>query len=292
MRPGPLPLVLFLALQACVLVPIAEDEPYRNERLTSLDHTSSTRADVLFAFGEPTRLFDRERVFIYETLQSQALLVLFSLGVSFETLELLVAEFDDAGRSVGLTALSQGSQVGLYASPFVSHADLAESTACVPSGLCIELEQGVAVAPSPRDQDAKGFLPGNGYVLYVFREIVADVPEEGLEELERELLAFGVDDRTAGVLMDGGFYRVEASPGVHNNVVWRTAVFAGRPRLIKPLARTALRCAAGELHFVRLGGGRGFRRSEAVFDPITMSVTSQEQGRRAIEQRKLLLPRF
>lgn len=129
-----------LALTACIPVPLADPDPYREETIGVLG-PGATQADVLFTLGDPFWTHNEDQVFVYasDEMKMGYLIILGNQtagGVSGGVVSkrhLLVIEFDDDGRVCQLEKLDLGIGMTIAGTETVGYDDVV----CTSWKLCL-----------------------------------------------------------------------------------------------------------------------------------------------------------
>ena len=294
---------MFVWLQGCAVIPIMEDEPFKDKSVTELEPGQVNKADVLIALGDPAIVYDQENVFLYTDDQVHAVWFIIAGGVGgagaiggvIATRYFLVFEFDEQGQVARRAAIPYGVQHdwGTTSSTGPSCvADLADGKACVPSGLCIADNSGLKVfATTKRDADAKAFKPSSRCTVYAYRD------DSGEKKYMGAIYVFRLrfDHQFAGMLYPDGYHRFEVAPG-HHEIAIDGRFIASREQLTTPpnFERVRFRCKAGDIRYVRFhtktgSNWMGYLNFSIEAGMIEAGMIEAEQARVAILKKRLVL---
>ena len=277
----------FLWLQGCAVIPVMQDEPFKDKTVTNLEPGEADKADVLMALGEPGQVYDRDKLFIYSDDQIHAVwfMVLgggYSAGIvggAIGTRHFLVFEFDEKGRVTDRAVMPYGTQYAagmLNFSKGVGGALVhAEGPACVPSGVCIGDERATRVfAREAQEREVKQFVPNDRCTVYLYRDDTVDLPRFG---------GIVFDHHFVGRLDSEDFFRIETNPG-HHAVVVKYDTFS---QLTVDFKQLKFRCRAGDVLFVRarlpqysIWGGKSK-------NPYGLKLVAPSEGRAVIAGKRL-----
>lgn len=289
-------LLMFIGLPGCAVIPVLQDEPFKDETVTELEPGQVNRADVLMALGEPAKVYDREKVFLYTENQVHAVWFMVigagynagMIGGGFTTRHFLVFEFDEHGRVAQRTAIPYGAQNFVGATDFrnggIVPISSPKGSACLPSGLCVADALGDKVFANPeRDAEAKIFRRSSNCTVYAYRD------NPGLKPITSVAPIFGYhlkfDHQFAGMLIPNGYHRFEVAPGYHEITVNSRIAFSTMP----VLKRVRFRCKAGDVRYLRFRIPPHSIWTGKFETPFEAGIVEAEQGRAAILEKHLLL---
>jgi hypothetical protein len=271
--PTCLPLGLALVASGCLYVPVtSREQGFADQQTAELAAGETSRARVVEMFGEPVAAFEGGATWVYAD-QGQSARWLF-LGFGQTPYALTERETED-----------HFLRIDFDASGTVAHWETAHAKhkqACSSSGICTG--HGMSVLDSrAADARAKDFgTPPGGCAVYLY----ANAPWY-IGDPQGDAVYVWLDGEPAGPLIDAGhFFRFARQPGAHTvatqYLVPRTDgwVLYG-PHSVYERRFIEFSCIAGEKVFLRVDA-----TSEP---PHTLSRELQEEGRRAIRKRRLLL---
>ena len=142
-----------MLLCGCIVVPVGEKPPFREEVVDEIPVDKVSRADVLMLLGAPDWVHEGESVLVYQDHQVHAVWLAILggyyaagiIGSSIDTLHLLVLEFDDTNRLRRAEPLRAGTSFLSSFSDSKVQGTRSSKPVCTSWGLCLS-DQGRSVS--------------------------------------------------------------------------------------------------------------------------------------------------
>jgi hypothetical protein len=226
-------LAALILLSGCIAIPIptGQEAPFKKEDLPALETATSTRADVLFALGEPDVVYGDERLFLYTKLQTH-FVWLVAVGAYYtakmgiipgsQTRHALGIWFDGRGRMNHMEAIplreSQGASNVIASDGKPNDAPRSAapppSTAnCFQNGACFATQTGTAIYAAPDDARMAGPRDTGTCRLTLFVNCGPACQRHAA--VDPASVTMKLDGWPIGPYVKGGYYAFAVPPGRH-----------------------------------------------------------------------------